>query len=165
MVATSIPEHIRIRLVHSMSSYNILYVDTQTCRPALSRRSNQRQEPNRYFARCDRAHCSLIPFPSLVISNGAKIFKTGSLDCQPHFVQAMEVSITHEERAERVRLVFDQAHARSKIPGCSTWTAFASSLGGDTVVDENQRLGRNTRVAVDPVRAACRFTILRSHPP
>ncbi len=85
-------------------------------------RSNQRQEPNRYFARCDRAHYSLIPLPSLVISNGAKIFKTGSLDGQPHFVQTMEVSITHEERAERVRVVFDQAHARSKIPGCSTST-------------------------------------------
>src|SRR6267378_736336 len=32
----------------------------------------------------------------------------GSLDCQPPFVEAMEVSITHEERAECVRVVYRQ---------------------------------------------------------
>src|SRR6266481_2603791 len=46
--------------------------------------------------------------------------KEGSLDRQPPFVEAMEVSVTHEERAERVRVEYNQVtpgHSRSKIPG------------------------------------------------
>ena len=53
-------------------------------------------------------------------SRAAEPGTQGTLDCQPPFVEAMEVSITHEERAERVRVVYDQVtpgHARSKIPG------------------------------------------------
>ena len=65
-----------------IASHPSTYVDTQTCRPALARRPNQRNESNRYFAPCDSVHYSLI-LPSLVISHRAGILKTGSLDCQP----------------------------------------------------------------------------------
>src|SRR5258708_24280095 len=52
-------------------------------------------------------------------SRAAERRKNGPLDCQPPFVEAMEVSITHEQRAERVGVEYDQVtpgHTRSKIP-------------------------------------------------